>query len=444
MLDAIRKLFLSINVKAQNHALGQDIRRLTLLALRSKGKLAGNLAELQKIADFISEETGAWMGPEAVAAGHGGHFDACDLRHWLAVAERAGVDAVPARVILTLSEEEMSAASGRIPDIPESYRVKLAAAAKTYLPEISDGPPPEEAQVDPDRLADALAGAMDDIPEGWMVRHVRCGPSTLKTLAGVGAAGPEVPETRFGPDLEIGPGWIRRGNRRFVDTADRRIVEGYAQGPDGPSVFVARPWVRAARFMIGEDPHRHGSQFAGKGIWPAEWRALVQNDRVVGVAFYYGWCGGISPQNAAMALAVRDAAQKMVDEAARQKAIPLYLDTEIARTSERFKEVLDTHFARDKIACTLDFIETQAGVLFLEGGPPSNPYIGGGHPCAWAGNEGDIDGVAFRCMDGISLADPKTWKGPHDRAGSILTWAETEALAAEYEATGSLPVALKM
>lgn len=439
MLDSIRKLFLSINAKAQNHALGQDIRRLVLLTLRSKGKLAENIAGLQKIADFISAETGAWMGPEDVAAGHGGHFDACDLRHWLAVAARAGVDAVPARVILTLSEEEMSAASGQIPGISEPYRAKLAAAAKAHLPDISDQELPEHT-VDPDRLADVIASAMDDIPEGWMVRHVRCGPSTLKTLAGVGIAGAEAPETRFGPDLEIGPGWIRRGNRRFVDTADRRIVEGYAHGPDGPSVFVARPWVRAARFMIGEDPHRHGSQFAGKGVWPAEWRALVQNDKVVGVAFYYGWCGGIDPQNAAMALAVRDAAQKMVDEAVRQRVIPLYLDTEIARTSEHFKEVLDAHFARDKVACTLDFIETQDGVMFLEGGPPSNPYIGGGHPCAWAGNEGNVDGVAFRCMDGISLADPKTWKEPHDRTGAILTWAETEALAAEYEPTSAAPV----
>ena len=57
-----------------------------------------------------------------------------------------------------------------------------------------------------------------------MVRHVRAASGSLKAIAGAGAAGPQTPETRFGPDLEVGPGWIRQGNRRSVDAADRRIV----------------------------------------------------------------------------------------------------------------------------------------------------------------------------------------------------------------------------
>jgi hypothetical protein len=429
MLDALRKLFIAINAKAQSHAFGQDVRRLVLLALRSKGRLGSQIADLQAIADFISLETASWIPPEAIGQGRGGHFDTCDLRHWLAIAALAGVPAVPARVILELSEDEMSVASGGF-EIPESYRIRLAAAAAKYLPEPSDEVVTAPA-TDPGSVAEKLAAALDDVPEGHMVRHVRCGPSTLKTLSGVGIAGPAAPETRFGADLEVGPGWVRRGNRRAVDAADRRIVEGYAQGPDGPSVFVARPWVPAARFMHGEDPHRHGTQYAGKGFWPAEWRAYVENDRVLGVGFYYGWCGDSSPASAVAALQIRDLAQRIVDQAARQRAIPLYLDTEIARNGEAFREALEPRFSRDRIACTLDFIETAEGPLLLEGGPPFNPYIGGGHPTAFAGATDPIDGVAFRCMPGISLAEPKTWRGTHDRSGVVLNWEETERLAAE-------------
>lgn len=429
MLDALRKLFLAINAKAQAGALGRDLRRLTILALRSKGSLGSHLEGMQEIADFIANETSAWIPAGEIEAGQGGHFDTCDLRHWLAIARRAGVPAVPAQTVLELTEAEMSVASGEI-RLPESYRARLAKAVQDHLPP-ADISADEPFRPDPDQVAEKLASAMDAVPEGWMVRHARCGPSTLKTLAGIGAAGPTSPETRFNSDIEVGPGWIRHGNRRAVDAADARIVEAYAQGPDGPSAFLARPWVPAARFMMGEDPHRHGSQYAGKGIWPAEWRAYVEGGRVTGVGFYYAWCGELSQESAAAAIAVRDLAQRIVDEATRLRAFPLYLDTEIARRGKFLQEKLNARFPRDRVACTLDFIETESGPLLLEGGPPYNPFVGGGHPTAFAGFPDPFEGVAFRCMPGISLAEPKTWREKRNPAGSVLSWADVEALAAE-------------
>jgi hypothetical protein len=436
MFDALRKLFLAMNVQANVSALGRDLRRMVVLALRAKGSLREHLAGMQQIADFIASETATWITPEDIAAGRGGHFDTCDVRHWLAIARRAGVPAVPARTVLELSEAEMGVAAGEV-RLPESYRTRLAKAIETHLPHI-EVPLEVPAPPDSEEVAEKLAAAMDDVPEGWMVRHVRSGPSTLKTLAGVGVAGPAAPEVRFGSDVEIGPGWIRHGNRRAVDAADHRILEHYARGPDGPSVFVARPWVQAARFMVAEDPHRHGSQYAGKGFWPAEWRAYVTDGRVTGVGFYYAWAGEMSPESAAAAIAVRDLAQRVVDEAVRLRAFPLYLDTEIVRRDGPLREKLEANFPRDSVACTLDFIETKSGPLLLEGGPPFNPFVGGGHPTAFAGFPGPFEGVAFRCLPGVNLADPKTWRGKRDPAGCVLSWSEVEALAVAEPALDAL------
>ena len=314
----------------------------------------------------------------------------------------------------------------------ENYRRKLAATVKRHLGDLTPAELP--APLDPERVRESLAAAMDNVPEGWMVRHVRAASGSLKAIAGAGAAGPQTPETRFGPDLEVGPGWIRQGNRRSVDAADRRIVECYAQGPDGPSVFVARPWIKASRFLAGEDPHRAGTRFAGPGAWPAEWRAFVFNGRVTGVAAYYGWAGDLSPVAAANALKVRELADQIVAEATRQRAYPLYPALEIVRTREavhpRVTEILAT-FTRDRIDCTIDFLETEDGPLMLEAGPAHYPApIGGGHPCAFAGAR-KIEGVAFRCLDGVLLADPATWKEPEDVSNALLSWEAAEELASE-------------
>lgn len=458
MISKLRQLILKLNAMSeqrQSVQLGRKAVAMAGVLARAPEKAGERLEGIALVARQHEEETSTWVAADALLAGQGGPFDACDLRHWLALAERAGVPYVPAREIIAIPEEEASFLSGPA-ILPEGRQVDRIRERLSKIPEVmaaKDDPEPEgsfdrEDQAAVADLMERLSSAMDDVPEGWMVRSARCGGSELKSLAGFGAGGPTVPETRFGPDLEVGPGWVRHGNRRQVNASDSRTVEMYAQGPSGPLVFLARPWVEAARYAVGEDPHRHGTQFAGKGIWPAEWRAFVEDNVVVGVASYYGWCGSVTPENARIAIEVRELAQRVVDAAIEQAAHPRFMDIEFLRlnqhptmlANEKVQQALSL-FARDKVACTLDFIETPGGILLLEGGPPNTPF-GGGHPCAFAGcggqpragNKTDVHGVAFRIMDGVILADPRTWNET-SREDCVLTWDQVHALAETPQAS---------
>ena len=430
MLNAIQKFILAITKQGSDRKMGQDARRLLLGAIADRANFKGNMDGLLAAMEKYETEAASWIAPEAVRERAGGSFDACDLRHWLQIAELAGVPAIPAREILSLTEEEMSVASGGI-SLPENVSKRLAGMARQYMTDSDMDPDalPELERADPERVQEMLCAAMDDIPEGWMVRHVRAGPESLKALAGCGIAGPEAPEVRFNADIEIGPGWIRRGNRRQVDTTDGRIVQVCASAPPGDLVFVARPWVTANRFFTGEDPHRAGTKIAGPGAWPAEWRAFVERGVVTGVSVYYPWSGSVTPENAAMALEVRDLAQRIATLGSTLDFEPVFMDHEFARNAkgpqpEAFRE----RFPRGTFSCSLDFIETDEGPVLLEGGPACTP-IGGGHPCGFAGLD-KPEGVAMKTMPGINIAEPKTWRQTEIvREGSILTWDEVEALA---------------
>src|SRR3546814_5033670 len=144
---------------------------------------------------------------------------------------------------------------------------------------------------------------------------------------------------------------LRVGNRRRVHVSDARTVQAAAQGP-GFLCFLARPWQECSRYIVGEDPHRHGSPFAGKGVWPAEWRAIVEAGVVVGVASYYGWCDEATPETARTALEVRALAQRIVDEDRATQARPPYADIKLDPPTDWIEEgsdlrpALDTHTAR--------------------------------------------------------------------------------------------------
>lgn len=434
----LRQALIAITRKADIISTAKDLGSLARHLLSRRRDLTNVMDGLSEAEAFHHAETSTWIGAEAISEGQKGPFDACDLLAYLAIAKAAGVAAVPAREILQLTEDEADAASGKLKlDDPRSSRI-LGKIARS-LPAPSELPEAAGTQSDREELTDRLMAAMDEIPEGWMVRHVRAGGSNLKTLAGAGVAGDEVPEIKFGPNLEVGPGWVRVGNRRMVDVTDRRTIQAIAEGPDGATRFVARPWVKASRWRVGEDPHRHGTPFAGKGAWPCEWRAFIVDGKVVGVSNYYGWLGEASPLDAKIALAVRELAQSMADLMIQRSLFPRFMDTEFARRRPDFAEKLGA-FGREQVACTLDFIETEDGLLFLEGGPAHSPF-GGGHCCAFAGTRGapvmgnamDVSGVAFKLLPGVILADMASWKNGEnaDRAGAILDWDAVEQLASE-------------
>lgn len=456
LLKRAQEAFIRLTVHAERVAGVRELRSTvigTAKAIRTPFQAKRMITMLAEEMVRHQDEVATWVPADALARGEGGAFDACDLRHWLALAERAGVPAIPAREILVLEEDEFGALSGEV-NLPDTAAVRsLKRALKAGAEELvaegeaagEDMTIPTRAPIDLETLHDRLADAMDDVPEGWMVRLSRCGGSNLKSLAGFGIMSETAPEVRFGPNLEVGPGWVRVGNRRRVDVSDRRTLEGVAQGP-GQAVFLARPWQVSSRYLRSEDPHRHGTPFAGKGVWPAEWRAIVVAGEVTGVASYYGWADAPTPESARQALAVRDLAQRIVDEAMRQKAWPRYWDAERRRRDSRFdaipgyKEALNSDWGRETVSCTLDFIETAEGPLLLEGGPAVSP-AGGGHPCAFAGpvsaREGHIprvSGVAFRAPEGVLIADPSTFDREFPDLDDVhWSWERVEALAATPE-----------
>jgi hypothetical protein len=450
MFENIRQAIIALTARAQDaerSIAARKARGLAISLFRKPAEVAGKLASFAEFMGKHAEETASWVTLEKFDKGERGAFDACDLPIWLALAEKCGVDAVPAREILRLTEDEMSFLSGKahIPEdrVTKGLRRRAAAFLKSAGQDASG--PPASGDIDPYSLQERLFAVMDDVPDGWMVRSARCGSIELKSLAGAGLAGSTTPEIRFGNDLEIGPGWIRNGNRRRVNVSDTRTVTSHAEGPGGDAVFLARPWMEAARYFVGPDPHRHGTPFAGKGMWPAEWRAFVEGGRVVGVSSYYGWCGEITPENARVALEVRELAQRIADAATEAAMFPRYMDVEFARMNknpaflenEIIQNALVT-FGRETVSCTLDFIETKdRGLLLLEGGPANTPF-GGGHPCSFSGcggkprlgNRTSVDGVAFKLMPHVILADPGTWDDG-DRSGCILSWEEVQALVAD-------------
>ena len=372
--------------------------------MRRAPEEAAEMADgMGEIAGFTEAASGRWVDTIA----RGGEFDACDLRPWLEMAERAGVPYVPARTILSLDEGELEHLAGgmQIPSYLERALTRLVKSTFGWTqPENEEG-----AEHDSEALEERLREAMDDVPEGWIVRSHICGPNLLKAWAGSGTLAQDT-TLRAGQGLEVGPGWVRVGNRRRVDATDSRYVTLFPQGHGKTIHYMARPWAAASRRTECEDPHRHGTIFAGKGSWPCEWRVFVERGKVTGVAFYYGWAGEATPTNARKALEAKTAAEKIIEAGRSAGMTPRMMDIEILKLHaergrtlpERCREALERF--GEGFAGTLDFLETDQGMTLLEGGPGHTP-IGGGHPCAFAGaGEGmasEIEGVALKLMDHV-------------------------------------------
>lgn len=449
-MSDLKSLIGRLNFLGGQRSLMGTARRFTLGAAKAaRGPteaLQNQIKGISEIAAFVEAEASSWVEPEDFAQGRGGPFDACDLRHWLVLAERAGVPAIEARPILTLTEAEISAISQKI-QIPDSAARTIRNGLAKAFPEASLPSETPEDRIDPGAVYERLFTAMDDVPWDWMVRSNISGSSMLKALAGSGVIGNGNEGSRLSDDVEVGAGWVSHGNRRRVDATDNRFIETFVRGHKGEIHFLARPWVEASRRITGEDPHRHGSPFAGKGEWPAEWRVFVTNGQVTGVGSYYGWIGEVTAENAHHALEAARLAQKIVDEAVRIGAATRLMDMEILRNGPGkekqennavMREMLEVHPA-DGVSCTLDFLETKDGLVLLEGGP-AHTLIGGAHPVAFAGHGlrpeispgyCDCSGVALALAPGVCLGDLKTWRNADTRE-TVLSWTDAERLAAGY------------
>ncbi|SOC26099.1 hypothetical protein [Thalassospira xiamenensis] len=418
MKDQLRNFVLGMNLEGNKISLANKFRRITADVARRIPELPNRLKQMADIEQFLSDRTGDFLRPGDTD----GEFDACNLLHWLSLAEEANVAFVEARPVLTLTEAEVSALSGKV-KIAGSAVTRRLEKALSQLAAQDD--PQERAPREPiGDCAEKTAQAMDDVPEGWMVRHVRAGPSTLKALAGTGLLDDTAPEVRFGPNVEVGPGWYRVGNRRRIDVADARLVSSVVTGPvSDEQIYVARPWITAARWFEGIDPHRGMDGPAGRGRWPAEWRVFVERGEVIGVANYYGWTDAMSPESAKMALEAKALAERIIDVAQHRSAVPVHPDFEVQTLNAERKTLLRERFPEGSFNCTLDFIESENGLLLLEGGPAFHPKMGGGHPCAFLGRNRP-EGVCFQMGPNIHPLVPCTWTEENAASSVILTFEE--------------------
>lgn len=409
------------------------------------------------VAQKIEAELALWADPEEVGTPDGRkRFDVCDLRIWLKLVDAAGVPAVPATEVASLSEGELEALVGFV-EVPAALRDRISKG-------LAEGAADGVSQQDAESLAviaesffqkpisagaaraayQRIESALDDIPSSWMVRTQYSGSTNLKALVGAGLMGRADDTAKVRPDFELGGGWVRVGNRRLIDVTDPRFIE-LAVGGHKPGVtYLARPWAQPGRFHEGDDIHRRGTPLAGPGRWPAEWRVFVRAGVVTGVANYYSWSGGgATPENAWNAIQAGVLAQKIVSSAESMGMVGQFMDQVMLRDcpDKELREILEHDWPEDRLSCSLDFIETADGLRFLEGGPSHAPG-GGAHPCAFAGqgvtgepgrSAARCEGVAYRNMPHVSAAEPSTWKDG-DPKGCIHDWDQAAELAAAHAA----------
>ena len=455
MMTKLRQFLVGLTISGAQSEEDKQVRGLVLGAAklaRTPGKLKDMIDGIAEAEQRLNDEASTWMTHEDIVHGKSGRFDACDLRCWLAIAETAGVRAIPAREIASLDYTEYSALLGNYtldtnaPRIARAMKYIVNGLAKAFpaLPAALEDET-ELSESEHEVLVERMFSAMDDVPEGWMVRSHVCGGNTLKVLAGCGVTETFIPEVKFGPDLEIGPGWVRTGNRRRINVEDKRTSALYARNTNVPISFLARPWIVSSRWLEARDPHRAGTPLDIPGTWPAEYRAFVRNGQVTGVSAYYAWAGKIDAPSAKAAIEVRDLAQRIVDAAIAQDLTPRSMDDVRLRGGPHGRALEVMGFADGDFDATIDFIETVNGPLMLEAGPGCGPF-GSGHPCGFAGDYQTMDvdfedgngtqtlkwmpceGVAFRTMDHILMMEPQTWKAG-DKSNAILSWDQAHALA---------------
>lgn len=408
-------------------------------------------ADLAETAAHFEATTSAYLDHEDIAAGRSGTFSATDLLCWLEIARSAGVRHVPARIILTLTSDEMAAASG---PVDPGGKVTMAADIAALSDAVLGAATHDEAAFAAlhEQTKERLASAMDGVGDDEMVRYLQCGASNLKTIAGAGLAGPSSPATRFTPNLATGAGWIQTGNRRRIVADDARITRAAAQTPEGyRHHFVSRPWQASSRYLIGRDPNRENTPVAGFGAWPAEWRAFVCNGIVTGVSAYYFWAHKGTQDDALAALEVRNAAQTIVKAAIARGLRPGHYDCDrigdmhadpdwpghTADSTQAIARWLQS-CPSNGFNATLDFIETEAGPVLLEGGPSTIPAGcgSGAHPLGFCAGlvsgrfaVPDTTGAVLKTPETMDAINHHQWAS-YDRGETVISWDEVERIAA--------------
>lgn len=418
----------------------------TIKALRKPARFAEFVSGMAGLEQAVTELIASHASPDEISEGRSGTFDSCDLRHWIVLAEMAGVPVIPAREILALDGDEMAALTGPV-QIPDQVMDRIRKGLRMAFPAPSghaeEPASAREVERIRQRAVEKTLDAGDLIPPGHVVRTAICGPNTMKALAGTGTLRDQDTAAAF-DGVTVGCGWVREGNRTRIDVTDERFVALQARGHEDTFRFLIRPWFEAGRRNEGIDPHFGTGPNAAQS-WPAEWRVYVRNGEVVAVGNYYAWAGSVDSDAARGALKAKRAAEKILDVMRERGVEPVTTDLFIShwhKGSGEVSEILEyqnREFPLEDLHFTLDFIEGVDGeAVLLEGGPPHLP-TGLAHPTAFSGCRlredsigwCDLRGVAFGLREGVEIGDPRSWA--ITPATHAMSFDDVELLAQRHE-----------
>lgn len=276
----------------------------------------------------------------------GSRFNTVSLGNWLTLAEAAGVPAVPATHLGSLTVKNMI-------DIEESINGDGEGLDMSALVSINN------------RLA-----ALDF---HFMVRSDAVSADEVKSLM---AKPIEPGQKRLDVSSSRKPGYVEINGKRYLTVDDTRLSEAVGDWPEADCPIWARPIV-PARLIEGE-----------AGSFQAEWRIFIRDGKIQAASTYYPQAPREADEQDYSALRrVLDAAERIVAVITTNGLVPDF-------------PVYDTNldgFDPSTIAVSIDFIETESGeVLLLEGGPATLEKWGA-HPCAFEheGTSHPIEGIAW-------------------------------------------------
>lgn len=274
------------------------------------------------------------------------------LPAWLAVAQRAGINYIPARPLASVDAEDYIAAF----DHPKG---------------------PEAANYDIFHKA-VIAG----ITQGEMVRMEQVAPREIKSLMSQGT------------DMTNGLFELNDGSGLYLDLHEDRFYATFKDlGADQVRAF-ARPII-TPEFIPGT--------FQGvQGQWPVEFRVYVEDDRIVGISNYYPQVAMDPEEYRPVMTTVYRLAQDMLDTM-QTLHLGVGNHTHCREFGPRSCMVQRPDWQPDIWASqnfTLDFMLREDGlVTFLEGGPAG---MSAAHPCCFL-QEGRVPEPDF--LHGVAYSD---------------------------------------